>query len=153
MVSLIVAWFALAVAVGTLWAVYRGSPGPHTGESPAYDDSELRSAVIEVAEGLDELRADYSQFHALVTEAVDNGIREIKRKENRIRATVRRAREELEDSGIVSPGLQAEARELLEGDGARGDEGRMQAVRDDMADPQQGNRFAAFPGDWQGYGG
>lgn len=153
MASLSVALLALITALYGLWRVHLGSQSPDTPEVVAYDDLELRAAVIEVAEGLDEIRADYTEFRALVTEAVDNGIREIKRKENRIRATVRRAREELEDSGIVSPGLQAEARELLEGDAGRSGAEGVPAVQQDVGGGDEGYRFAAFPGDWSGYGG
>jgi len=153
MLSLLVATLALAAAVWASWKSNHGYRAPDPAPSPAYDDSELRSALVDVIEGMDELRADYTEFRALVTEAVDNAIRDIKRKENRIRATVRRAREELEDVGQVSPGLAAEARELFGGDGSGGDEGGVPAVQGDVAGPEQRNRFADFPGDWSGYGG
>lgn len=153
MVALVVSLLALSGAALALFRVKVGSTPPDTPRAPAYDDSELRNAVVGVLEELGSLRADYEEFRSDIITAVDEGIRDVKRRENRIRATVRRAREELEEGGIRSPGLEAEARDLLEEHGTRGDEGGMHPVQPHVANVPAGDRFAAFPGSWDGYGG
>lgn len=52
--------------------------------------------------------------------AVAEGIKNVERAENRIRATVSRARKQLEDSGVEHAGLEAEAAELRLIDGGGG---------------------------------
>jgi hypothetical protein len=57
-----------------------------------------------------------------LTTAVAHGIEHVERVEARIRATVARARAELEDDGRYHPGLEAEARalSLVDGEGGEG---------------------------------
>lgn len=153
MLALVVSVLALLCGALALIRVYSGSVALDTPPGPAYDDSELRSGLRTLAELIDESRADYVQFKGDIVTAVDEGIRDVKRRENRVRATVRRAREELEDGGLKSPGLDAEALELFGSDGAGGEGGGVPAVPDNVASDQPGNRFAAFPGSFDGFGG
>lgn len=79
-----------------------------------------------------------------LTFAVAHGINHVERTENRIRATVRRAQEQLEDGGVSSPGLDAEAAELRlvhdEGGGAE----QVPTVPSGVAAPD----VSDIPGDW-----
>lgn len=52
--------------------------------------------------------------------ALAEGIERVDRSERRVKATVARARKELEASGLVDPGVEAEAEELRLVDAARG---------------------------------
>lgn len=130
-----------------MWALMRSKPSPSV-PAPSYDDRALRTVLDQHAQLLDGLQAGYEQLEARfadVVEAVDEGVREISRKENRIRATVRRAREELEAEGARSPALDAEALELQQGDGGGGGPQAVPAV------PAGLGRFNAYdlPGDWR----
>jgi hypothetical protein len=85
-------------------------------------DGSLRVELRELREDVDRLPAKWDEVEA-----------SIMRKENRIRATVRRAREELENRGFEDPGLEAEAAELRLVDGGGGPPGGMQPVRGGVA--------------------
>ena len=65
--------------------------------------------------------------------AVAEGIERVDRSERRIRATVKRARKELADRGLVDPGLEAEDRELHDLDGERGNDVPVQPVPREVA--------------------
>lgn len=79
-----------------------------------------------------------------LTLAVAEGIQHVERAENRIRATVRRAREELLDAGFEpSPGLEAEARELRLVDGEGSARRELPAVRAEVEDDGE---LVAIPG-------
>ena len=56
-----------------------------------------------------------------VKAAVAEGIEHVERVENRIRGTIKRARKELRDGGIESPGVEAEVRSLSLVDGPGGE--------------------------------
>jgi len=72
----------------------------------------------------------------VLTLAVDEGIRHVDRAEKRIRATVGRARRELQELGVESPGLEAEAADLRVLDGGQGAGERVQAMHPTVdADP------------------
>lgn len=51
-----------------------------------------------------------------ITAAVAEGITRVDRSERRVKASIKRARRQLADLGLVDDGLEAEAGELLEGD-------------------------------------
>jgi len=76
--------------------------------------------------------------------AVSEGISKVERAEARIRATVRRARAELEDNGTYSPALDAEAAELRVIDGGGGEESRVPDVPAAVAPLD----LTDIPGDW-----
>lgn len=77
--------------------------------------------------------------------AVAEGIQHVTRAENRIKATVRRAREQLADVGLEHPGLEAEAAELFARDDARGGEGAVPPMSANVEDDPR-SVFAGFPG-------
>lgn len=151
MASLIVSIVALIAASLSALRVFLGSKPSDTAPAPVHDDSEVRGYIHSLAESIDEVRADYTEFRSMVLTAVDEGIRDVKRRENRVRATVRRAREELADGGSWSPGLEAEAGDLLAGDAGRGGSEAVPPVPTHMAGPEPGNRFAQFPGAFDGF--
>lgn len=68
----------------------------------------------------------------LLRTAVAEGISHVERVENRIRGTIRRAKSELEEHGIESPGLNAEARELQIVNGAGSGQETMPQVYPDV---------------------
>ena len=77
--------------------------------------------------------------------AVSEGISKVERAEARIRATVKRARAELEEHGLSSPGLDAEAADLraTDGEGSRAD--GVPSVPAHVAAPD----MAGIPGTWE----
>lgn len=77
-----------------------------------------------------------------LTHAVAEGIERVDRSERRVRAVVKRAREELAEDGHVSDRLEAETHHLFGGDAPRGEEGRVPAVR-----PQVGDDPELTPGE------
>jgi hypothetical protein len=85
-----------------------------------------------------------------LTTAVAQGIEHVDRSERRVRATVARARRELEEHGVVSPGVEAEWAELRGEDGERSEGGGMQPVREEVArDPGRSVTLPdAYPGAW-----
>jgi len=111
---------ALGVAVYAALRVHRLSIGSDTPQVQPYDDGDVWTALEGVANEIPGLRAEYAEFKAMVTTAVAEGIQHVERAENRIKATVRRARRELEDGGVRSPGLEAEARDLFDDDAGGG---------------------------------
>lgn len=80
-----------------------------------------------------------------LTLAVAEGIQHVERAENRIRATVRRAREELLENGLEpSPGLDAEARELRLVDGGGSPPSPVHPVRAEVGEDE--DEIVALPG-------
>jgi len=78
-----------------------------------------------LAERVDDLHAQAKDF----TIALSEGIERTDRAERRIKATVTRARKELKARGYDDPGLDAEAYELQQVNGDRGDEAGVLPVR------------------------
>lgn len=83
-------------------------------------------ALEAVAQAADALEAgSLSRVHEdrlnNLTLAVAEGIAHVDRAEKRIRATVGRAKRELRDQGIFHPGVEAEASDLRDVDGAAGE--------------------------------
>lgn len=140
---------AIVGSLGSLFAAWRAHERINRGpgnETLQADVAELRERLSFQHDKIRELRAEYAQINEWrsdITLAVDEGIREVTRKENRIRATVRRAREELADRGLESPGLEAEAAELRERDGGRGEEEELPAVHAGVGGDQQGDSGGA----------
>jgi len=69
-----------------------------------------------------------------LTTALDLGVSRVQRSENRVRAIVQGARKELADAGLEHPGVEAEAGQLHEIDGADGKPEEVPAVPVDVAD-------------------
>ena len=144
-----VSWALTVLAVSVAVSAHRRSQDVPSSRTPPPDTSALRDSVATLGREIAELRAAYAEIDGWrddLTIAVDEGVKKVERSENRIRATVRRAREELEEHGLRSPGLEAEARQLHEIDGEGSERGGMQPV---PASVEGG--FAAprgFPGTW-----
>lgn len=146
MVTTSLSAMALLVALLGAWRAFSLSRAPGTAAPPAYDDRQLRHELEELERQTAALRADYVQWQGDINLAVAEGIKHVERAENRIKATIRRAREELEEGGISSPGLDAEALELFGrdegGGGSRGMQPVPAHVDRDLDD------LSAFPGAW-----
>lgn len=102
---------------------------------------------------LEEHERDLAELQVRINEltmAVAEGIQHVDRAERRVKATVARARRQLEDSGLESPGLEAEWAELRERDGDGGEERGVQPVREAVeADPSRPVTLGDFyPGAW-----
>lgn len=98
---------------------------------------ELAGAAFERAKDAQTALAIHANAHARIdtlTLAVAEGIQHVERAENRIRATIKRARQELADGGISSPGLDAEAQQLHLLDGEGSDGGRVLPVPSSVAE-------------------
>ncbi len=78
------------------------------------------------------------------TIALAEGIERVDRSERRVKATVARARKELEASGVIDPGVEAEAEQLRIVDGERGDDRGMHAVRETVE--PNGDAPSSIPG-------
>ena len=60
-----------------------------------------------------------------LTLAIGEGIERVSRAENRVKATITRARKELASHGLLDPGIEAEVEELRLVDGDRGEDGEV----------------------------
>lgn len=145
-----VGFLALVTALAALAGVILLPKAPSTQPGPAYDDSGLAGQVALLEHALDRIHAEYEEIVAWrsdIEAAVDEGIRDVKRTRLRIQATVRRAQEQLEDAGVVSPGVEAEAAELHDVDAGGGGGEGLPAVPASV-DPGRARAIAALPGDW-----
>ena len=142
--GLLVGSSGLAVAI---W-VLLGSNDENRPVAPAFDDSDLRTSLLDLGEVIEVLRADYATWKADINLAVAEGIQNVGRAEKRIQATIRRAKEQLEEHGMESAGLEAEYRDLQSVHGNGSDQIELPEVPPSVADC--GDRFAAFPGTWDG---
>ena len=122
---------------------------PTPSETPPVDLSPVRAELDALGNRLTVVE----EFKGTIIAAVDEGIRDVKRREGRIHATVSRAQKELEELGLTHPGVEAEARELQLIDGDGGDVEELPpvpaSVEESGQDPSQRD-FSAFPGDWTG---
>lgn len=143
---------SLVVALGAVYVALRAhqrSTGVPPAPAPSDELDELRSQLRVLTAHTEALRAQYAdidEWRDDLTIAVSEGVKNVQRAENRIRATVRRAREELGALGVESPGLEAEASELRLIDGGGGEAGGVPPVRAELGDsvtPPPG-----FPGSW-----
>ena len=107
---------------------------------------ELVQAAREDQDALEEITSRFDEWRGNIIVAVDDGIREVKRREDRINATVRRARKELAEVGYEHPGIEAEAAELQLIDGGGGGEVGVPPVYEDVAEASQGPEPSSVPG-------
>lgn len=148
--SVALASLALVIAVTALARVFFMSRAETTAPGPAYDDTSVWKSVDDLRLDVDLVRAEYAEhtgWRTGIEMAVDEGIRDVKRTRNRIQATVRRAKEQLEEEGIVSPGVEAEAAELRDLDGPGSNAEGMRLVPPNV-DPARAAALAALPGDF-----
>ncbi len=134
----------LVVALGgTLVVIWRAekhpasSPLPSVVPSPPYDDSSIRSRLGELERQGDRL-----------TLAVSEGISNVKRAENRINATLGRAKKEFAERGYESPALEAEYGELHALDGGGGEASELSGVPEVLVPPADaaGSQPSGVPG-------
>jgi len=101
---------------------------------PGYSLPDLRSEIYvelgKLSATLHELEAD----RQLIRAAVAQGIEHVDRVEARIRSTVKRATKELEEHGLESPGLAAEAGQLSLVHDPGVEEGELPPVREDVGE-------------------
>ena len=100
---------------------------------------DLADVLRPIAEAIDEVRARMSALeadHKDVRAAVAHGIEDIERVDNRIKATVRRVKTQLDEAGLESPALSAEAEHLRVIDGGGGDPGGLPPVQEDVGEVQ-----------------
>lgn len=72
-----------------------------------------------------------------LTLAIGEGIERTTRAENRVKATITRARKEFASNGLLDPGLEAEAAELRVQDGDGGEDSDVQQLRLHMDEPRE----------------
>lgn len=101
---------------------------------------DLRNQVDLFPDGAEKLAYRLDLLESKVkdqTHAIAEGIERTARAERRIGQTVARARAELKKRGFSDPGVEAENRELHDLDGEGGDDGKLQAVREDVAEDDE----------------
>lgn len=118
-----VALWSLVVVASLLilalyWAVVKRPAAPLAVPPVALDPPGTCAGCERLAHDVEHLETEF----AAVKVAVAEGINHVDRVENRIRGAVKRARKELHDRGLESPGLEAEATglSLVDGDGGEG---------------------------------
>jgi len=100
-------------------------------------EAPTRQEIVALAARQDVFENQLDLFEERLTQtrhAVAEGIERVERTENRIKATIQRAKKELADGGHESPGLDAEARELRLVDGAGGEERGVPALPEEVAE-------------------
>ena len=111
----LVSLIALGVSVGAVLQLanrMQDIPQPQS-----HDDLYRRVDALE--DTIDSLPTKWEEFEKAVA-----------RREARVRQVVYRARQELEERGLVDPGIEAEAQELLSLDGNGSPDGGVQQVRE-----------------------
>jgi len=86
------------------------------------------ASIRELNTSVEDLSGDLASLKLAVAE----GIERVDRAERRIRASVRRARKELLERGLVDDGLEAEDAQLREADGDGGDDDGLQLVQEEL---------------------
>ncbi len=97
-----------------------------------YDDAELRELVAELAGMMEGVLEGQTKLTLAVAEGIDR----VSRSERRVNATVARARKELAEVGLESPGLEAEAAELRLLDGGASDGSELPPVQHHVEETQ-----------------
>ncbi len=92
----------------------------------------LSERISDLEGSMGALEADHLDVRA----AVAHGIEDIERVDNRIKATIRRTTRQLEEAGIESPALNAEAEHFRVIDGGGGDVAELPPVPEELEDLQ-----------------
>ncbi len=126
---------ALAVVITLRWGVVaQRKKAPDV--SPLAEIRDWMRSVdvtlVDHAVRMGKLEADHLDVRA----AVAHGIEDIERVDNRIKATIRRTTKQLEEAGVESPALNAEAEHLRVIDGGGGDESGVSPVHEELEDVQ-----------------
>ena len=112
------------------------APQPESPASPT--DPAVTEHLETLQAGADSARFDLIDLERKLKEltfAVDEGIERVSRADRRIKATVQRARKELQDRGYADPGLEAEAHQLRVVDGDPSETGGVPPVPAEVAEP------------------
>ena len=126
---------ALAVIITLRWSVVtQRKKVPEV--STLREINETTTYHLGLLEGLDARMGALEADHKDVRAAVAHGIEDIERVDNRIKATVRRTKAQLEEHGLESPTLDAEAAQLRVVDGGGSDEGGLPPVQEDVGEVQ-----------------
>ena len=128
-------WFMVVVAcllvLALYWAVAKRPMAPLAVPPVAQDMPRTCAGCDQNTMKIDQIEAQLQG----VKFAVAEGIEHVERVENRIRGTVKRARKELQERGLTSPGLEAEASGLSLVDDERGEGSPMPVVPADVVQP------------------
>lgn len=133
LVSFAVLLLALVVMLPVPWKRSRpavASPDVSPDDTFAREVRDVERAILELDARMSTLEADHLEVRA----AVAHGIEDIERVDNRIKATIRRTTRQLEEAGVESPALSAEAEHFRVIDGGAGDEGELPQVQEDLGD-------------------
>jgi len=126
---------ALAVAITVRWTVVaQRKEAPDVSPLAEIRDW-MRSVDVDLhdhAVRMGALEADHEDVRA----AVAHGIEDIERVDNRIKATIRRTTKQLEEAGVESPALNAEAEHFRVVDGGGGSESGLPTVPEIVEDVQ-----------------
>lgn len=112
---LLIALLALVSSFGACMGVVVVYSRPPSGPGADYDDAEVRQDLESYRELTQQILTKYEsieEWRDSITTAVGQGISHVKRAENRINQTVKRARKSLAEQGVESPALEAESAEL-----------------------------------------
>jgi hypothetical protein len=126
---------AFAVVITLRWSVVtqrKDDPEVHTG-AHLHD---LLAIHLDRIDRLDARMGALQADHVDVRAAVAHGIEDVERVNNRISATIRRTKAQLEEHGLESPALDAEAAQLRVVDGGGGDEGGLPPVQESVGEVQ-----------------
>lgn len=109
----------------------------------AKTQTETEDRFLEVATAVEQLQAT-ARDHLL---AIDEGISQVERAENRVKQVIRRAKAKLAADGVEDPGIEAEDRQLREGNGEGSAPVGVPPVSKDVGivDPETG-RIKGVPG-------
>lgn len=136
------------MAIADAWRAFLGSPSAPPPPPPPVDLAPIRLELDELKGAVGTLEALYAQVTEDLHEtklAVGHGIEHVDRVEARIRAVVRRAKQQLEEEGVTVPALEAESQSLLELDDERSPPSGVHAVRADVG----GFDASDLPGSWR----
>ena len=97
-----------AIVLVLILEVLRGRQAARAVPDVVQDPPQTCPGCEEVSLGLGQLQQEFQALRAAVAE----GIEHVDRVENRIRGTIKRARKELSERGLESPGLDAEVATL-----------------------------------------
>lgn len=100
---------------------------------------DLETAQTETEERFRVIATAIEQLQATATAltlAVDEGISQVERAENRVKAVVRRAQAKLAAEGVEDPAIEAEARQLRESDGDGSEGSRLPEVSTKVVRPR-----------------
>lgn len=122
---------ALAVVITLRWGVVaQRKEAPET--TPEYASAESVRSHVVALDGLTARMGKLEADHTDVRAAVAHGIEDIERVDNRIKATIRRTTKQLEEAGVESPTLNAEAEQLRVIDGGGGDEPELPSLHEEL---------------------